>query len=229
MFKLRVGTYNICHAGYADGDLSKIASVIREAGLDICGLQEVDRNTGRVGGVDQAKELAELSGLSHYRFVKSIDFDGGEYGTLILSRFPILEFERIPLSSASFEARSAGHAVLDVDGYKLDFFNTHTSFENEEIRAVQLKELAELLAKCNAYVLTGDFNTDHFPEFEVLHAHAMANSADNRIITFPGSQIAIDNIFVSSGLSLHTPSVLTEAYTDHYMLWAEVTAEEAAK
>lgn len=226
MLKLRVGTYNICHAGYANGDLSKIASVIREADLDICGLQEVDRKTGRVGGVDQAKELAALSGLSHYRFVKAIDFDGGEYGTLILSRFPILEFERIPLSSAGFEARSAGHALLDVDGHKLDFFNTHTSFENEEIRAVQLKALSALLEKCEHYVLTGDFNTDHFEEFEVLHAHVMANTADHRIVTFPGSQSAIDNIFVSSGLFLHTPTVVTEAYTDHYMLWAEVTAEK---
>ena len=87
---LRVLSYNIHHGEGTDGklDLARIAGVIKAAEPDLVAVQEVDRNTTRTNKVDQAAELARLTGL-HGEFAKAIDFQGGEYGQAILSRFPI--------------------------------------------------------------------------------------------------------------------------------------------
>lgn len=87
--QLRVLTYNIHHGEGLDGklDLQRIANVIKSVAPDVVALQEVDRNTRRSGGVDQAKELARLTGLEPL-FEKNIEFDGGEYGNAVLSRVP---------------------------------------------------------------------------------------------------------------------------------------------
>src|SRR5688572_12746619 len=79
--RLRVLTYNIHHAEGTDGklDLARIARVIHEQQPDLVALQEVDVKTRRTGGVDQAAELAKLTGM-HVAFGKGIDFQGGEYG-----------------------------------------------------------------------------------------------------------------------------------------------------
>ena len=223
MQSLRVGTYNICHAAYADGDLQKIGGVIRENGLDICGIQEIEYKSTRVGGVNQPKLLSEACGLPYYRFVRAIDYADGYYGTMILSRFPIVGFSMEELESGASERRAVGHAVLDLGTQTLDFFCTHLSVEFPELRAPQFSRLSELLAPCKSFILTGDFNTEQFDEFSVLHAADMANKTERRIVTFPGTQCAIDNIVLSQNMKFEKIGTVTESFTDHYMLWADVT------
>ncbi len=223
MQSLRVGTYNICHAAYADGDLQKIGGVIRETGLDICGIQEIEYKSTRVGGVNQPKLLSEACGLPYYRFVRAIDYADGYYGTMILSRFPIVGFSMEELESGASERRAVGHAVLDLGTQTLDYFCTHLSVESPELRAPQFSRLSELLAPCKSFILTGDFNTEQFDEFSVLHAADMANKTERRIVTFPGTQCAIDNIVLSQNMKFEKIGTVTESFTDHYMLWADVT------
>lgn len=50
-------------------------------------LQEVDVNTERSGAGNQSEMIAEKLDM-HYFYAKSIDFQGGEYGVAILSKFP---------------------------------------------------------------------------------------------------------------------------------------------
>ncbi len=92
--RLRVLTYNIRHGEGSDGrvDLERAARVIREARADVVAVQEVDCRTSRVNGVDQAEELARLTGL-RVAFGRAIDFAGGQYGNAILTR---LESPRPP-------------------------------------------------------------------------------------------------------------------------------------
>ena len=89
MKHINVATYNICHGRYADLDWSRIASAIREADADIVGLQEIDMGTNRVGGLDTVAALTAATGLTHALFVPAMDYDGGQYGTAILSRYPL--------------------------------------------------------------------------------------------------------------------------------------------
>ena len=62
---LRILSYNIHHGQGTDGifDLERLARVISSVEPDLVALQEVDRATTRSGGVDQAAELARLTGM----------------------------------------------------------------------------------------------------------------------------------------------------------------------
>jgi endonuclease/exonuclease/phosphatase family metal-dependent hydrolase len=83
-------SYNIRHGEGMDKKihLGRIASVIRSVSPDVVALQEVDRKTQRSGGVDQAEELARLTGMK-MAFGRTIDFQGGEYGNAVLTRLTI--------------------------------------------------------------------------------------------------------------------------------------------
>ena len=220
---LRVGSYNIKHGADVGLDMSVIAADITALGLDVVGIQEVDQMTSRVGGLDTMKALSEASGYEYYAFARAIDFRGGQYGTGVLSRYPIDSFDVIPLSSGSAEARSAGHAVINVDGVRLDFFNTHLSYEEKSLRTAQIQQLAPILDACEAYIITGDFNTSDTGEFSLWDGAGFVNR--NTYPTFPSSGKGIDNIFFSPDWSVCTAGMGPEGHSDHRMLWAELKFE----
>ncbi len=88
--RVRILTYNIHHAEGFDGklDVQRIASAIRQTGADVVALQEVDKNVGRSGTIDQPQTLAKLLDL-HYAFGGNLELQGGHYGNALLSRLPI--------------------------------------------------------------------------------------------------------------------------------------------
>lgn len=222
--ELKIGSYNIKHA--ADGGCAAIGKAIADAGLDICGMQEVDHLNTRSSSENQTKKIAEAAGMPYYKFVRAIDYRGGQYGTAILSKYPIESLEITPLYSGSEEGRSVGHAVIDVDGVKIDFFNTHLSYESLELRTTQFKAVADMLASCERFILTADFNTQDFTEFAVLGDVCMVNSAAHRHVTFPGGSSAIDNVITSKNLRGEFCEVITDSHSDHYMLTAKAYIEK---
>jgi len=166
--RLTVMTFNIAHAGLAPGGLAQVAAVVRSARPDVVGLQEVDRSWSRSGGADQAAELGRLLGM-HSQFVAGLDCasadlqgDGFcEYGTAILSRFPIVPGSarryRLP-ARAGEEPRALARATIDVRGRVVDVFNTHLSFR-EATRSRQVAVVKRLLRlDRRPFVLTGDLN-----------------------------------------------------------------------
>lgn len=88
--RLRVLSYNIHHGEGVDGrlNLPRIAGVIAAADPDIVALQEVDRMVRRTGGVDQAVELARLTGMQPV-FGGNVSLQGGAYGNAVLTRLKI--------------------------------------------------------------------------------------------------------------------------------------------
>ncbi len=217
---IRIGSYNIKHAADAKLNLKTIAKVITDANLDIVGVQEVDLRTTRSNGIDQPRMLADAANMPYYVFVRGIDYQGGQYGTLILSKYPIVSSEVIPLESWDKEARSLGHAVIDIDGRQIDFFNTHLSFEDRTLRQQQFFEVSEKTDLCKDFILTGDFNTADFSEFTILGGN-LINNATRKYPTFPGSMSSIDNIVYSDSFKEIASGTVTQSYSDHYMLWAE--------
>ena len=217
---LRIGTYNIKHGAEANLDLKTIAKVITDANLDIVGIQEVDYRTKRSNGIDQPRMLAEAAGMPYYVFVRGIDYQGGQYGTLILSKYPIISSEVIPLESWDKEGRALGHAVIDVNGFQFDFFNTHLSYEDTTLRKEQFFQVSEKTDACQNFILTGDFNTADFTEFTILGAN-LINHAARWYPTFPGGNSAIDNIVYTDCFKELASGTVTQSYSDHYMVWAE--------
>ena len=217
---LRIGSYNIKHAADANLNLNTIAQIIKSQNLDIVGLQEIDYKTSRSKKVDQPAKLAEYAEMPYYVFVRAIDYQGGEYGTLILSKYPIISSEVIPLESWDKEGRALGHAVIDIGGKTIDFFNTHLSYEDRALRTLQFFEVSEKTDLCENFILTGDFNTADFSEFGVLGANLL-NDTFRFYPTFPGGNSAIDNIVYTDSFKEIASGTVTQSYSDHYLLWAE--------
>ena len=215
--ELMLASLNIKHG--AEG-LEKIAEAIREISPDIIGLQEVDVNGERSGNVDEPAELARLAGYSYYAFAKAIPLGAGEYGTAILSRYPIESFEVIPLDSGNGEDRSLGHAVISVDGLKLDAFVTHLSFEDRSVRIKQMKTIAKLLKGCGRYVLMADLNSFNIEDINYLEAAYYINREDRRYGTFRRFGSSPDNIVVSEGFTELSSGVSDAECSDHKLLYA---------
>lgn len=218
---LRVGSYNIHHGSDVGLDMTIIARDITELELDVVGFQEIDFKTTRTGGIDTMKELSEASGYEYYSFARAIDYKGGQYGTGILSRYPIESFEVISLAGLGGEDRSVGHAVLNINGVKLDFFNTHLDYELLSRRSTQIERIAPYLAECEAYIVTGDFNTADIGEFAVWDGAGFVNN--NTYATFPKSGKAIDNIIFSPDWSVVKSGMGPQGHSDHRLLWAELS------
>jgi endonuclease/exonuclease/phosphatase family metal-dependent hydrolase len=98
--EIRVLTYNIRHGEGMDHkiDLPRIAKAIVAAKPDIVALEEVDQGVKRTKRVDEPRELARLTGM-HAVFGRNITFQGGGYGTAVLTRLPIRWCQKVKLKS----------------------------------------------------------------------------------------------------------------------------------
>ncbi|MCX2453345.1 endonuclease/exonuclease/phosphatase family protein [Pedobacter sp. PLR] len=190
---LKVMTYNIHHGNPPERpgviDLPAIAAVIKQHTPDLVALQEIDKLTKRTGQVDQLKTLAELTGMFYF-FSKGIDFEGGEYGVGILSRYPINSSNRYPLpSKAGLDAEARSLAVVQVtlpNGKPLNFASTHLDLNNEH-RMLQVKEINRLLgSKKGDVILAGDLNlTSTTPAMKILEQHFTRSCTENCAPTIP--------------------------------------------
>ncbi len=222
--KLRIGSYNIAAGKKCSYNMSLFGADIKKYDLDIVGLQEVDYMTDRNKKQDTMKLISEASGLAHYAYFKAIDYQGGEYGLGILSKYPILATELIMLESGNKEQRILAHAVIDVDGVKFDFFVTHLTHDDTSLRNGQFKKLGEILANYHNFILTGDFNTTNFSDYNTIADAGMVNRKDNRIITFPSKGSCLDNIVYSkTAWQFDKGARHVSSHSDHYMLYAEAT------
>jgi endonuclease/exonuclease/phosphatase family metal-dependent hydrolase len=177
---LRIMCYNIRHGRGMDDvvDLERTANVIREWKPDLVALQEMDKNTERTNKTDQTKLLAEMLKM-HYVFGKAIDYQGGDYGLAILSRFPILEHQMILLPPevqreqrgllvVTIAVPNAGDADAnnvdtkgraDANGRVIRFASTHLSVASPEERRVQIEKIDALMMEgSEPTIIAGDFN-----------------------------------------------------------------------
>lgn len=201
--------------------MSIIARDIASARLDITGLQEVDMYTRRSGGIDSLSRIGEAGGFTQLRFARAIDYQGGEYGTAVISKYPITAFDVFRLDTGTHEGRSVSRAVIDIAGQSIAFFNTHLSYEDDTLRAGQFAFIADLLSRERNFILTGDFNTSDTAEFPELPGAALIND-NNRYPTFPATQKGIDNIMISSGLEICDAGIVEGGHSDHNLLWTEL-------
>lgn len=232
---LKVMTYNVhhCNPPTAAGqiDVEAIAKVISSQNVDLVALQEIDVNTERSGkGKNQAKLLAELTGM-HFYFSKALDFQNGEYGVAVLSKFPIVDSLRISLpndSDVKEELRTVAVAtVLLPTKQKILFGSTHLGL-TEQSRKLQSEKLVQNL-KSNALplILAGDFNaTPDSRVIKYLDAYFTRTCAADCAPTIPveNPSKTIDFIMFrnASKLKLKKSFVIDEKYaSDHLPVVAE--------
>lgn len=142
-------------------DLERIATVIAKENPDLVALQEIDHACQRSGNVDQAAELGHLLKMNH-RFGKFMNFQGGEYGMAVLSRFPIEKTIRHQLPPGA-EPRCALEIQVRPDGWQepLSFIGIHNDWTKESLRVSQVTTLINALEKTkHPVILAGDFNAE---------------------------------------------------------------------
>src|SRR6266850_910874 len=145
---LRVMTYNI-HVGVGMDkklDLQRIADVINKQHPDLVGLQEVDRGVKRTEGKDEIAELAKLTSMN-YAFAHNLDYQGGQYGVAILSRFPISTIDhRKYENKREAERRGMIRVEIDAGGQRITFVTTHLDYQFEDGRVFETEQLLGFLA-----------------------------------------------------------------------------------
>ena len=230
-------------------DLDASVAVIRAHRPDVVGLQEIDRFWARSGYVDEAALLAERTGLPHQCYAANLDHQADahgdrphQYGTLVLSRFPILECGNTLLPrEGEAEQRGLALALIDAGGVRLRFYNTHL----HTTAADRLKQTAHILTvfgqATGPAVLVGDFNarptapemTPILAKFTDAWTKAGVPTADNpngltspaRLAGSPTSRI--DYVLVGGQVEAASAHVPIDAQTrhaaDHYPVVATLT------
>ena len=160
---LRVMTYNI-HVGVGMDkklDLQRIADVINSQHPDLVGLQEVDRGAKRTEGKDEIAELAKLTSMN-FAFAHNLDYQGGQYGVAILSRFPIGVIDhRKYENKREAERRGMIRIEVDVGGKTINFVTTHLDYQYKDGRVFETEQLLEFLSSQKApLIVVGDFNDE---------------------------------------------------------------------
>jgi endonuclease/exonuclease/phosphatase family metal-dependent hydrolase len=205
--ELRVLTYNIHHGEGVDGkfDLPRIAEVINSESPDLVALQEVDQGTARASGVDQPAELARLTGMQ-VMFGRNIDFQGGGYGTAVLSRLPVKAHSSVKLRSfyegTDDHPEQRGVQIVEIgEAGKagIVFLCTHLDYRpDERERMASAETINELAAKYGdrLMILAGDLNAE--PESRVISefkkrwmiagANMQAGSGATLPLTYPSSE-----------------------------------------
>jgi endonuclease/exonuclease/phosphatase family metal-dependent hydrolase len=217
-------TYNIHHGANMDRvyALEGIAEAIREQRPDLVALQEVDRRwSARSSFDDQPARLSEMTGLEAH-FGVAQERDGGEYGNLILSRYPLTERSVAPLPrlSEAAEPRCVVSARVEVQGAALRFWCTHLQHNSAEERAAQVRALLGHLHN-EPTVLAGDLNAQPRDAelaplmHELTDAWAACSAEPGYTIPSTGPTKRIDYVFTSSGLRVAGARIPTTRASDH--------------
>jgi len=191
---VKVMTYNVHHCNPPEKqgviDVAATAAVIKSQNADIVAVQEVDVNTGRSGKINQAEQLALKAGYKSFYFAKAMDYDGGQYGVLILSKYPLADTKTHMLpkteGNKSGEPRVLATATVALPGGKtIQFGCTHLEAYNNASRLLQIKEINRIAGETSLpFMVAGDFNAHEGSEvINTLDQH-FARTCNNCPATF---------------------------------------------
>jgi endonuclease/exonuclease/phosphatase family metal-dependent hydrolase len=225
---VRVMSYNL-HFGFdTEGwsDLEGLARAIEASGAEVVGLQEVSRGWYVNGSTDMLAWLQRRLRMPHARFAGASD---RIWGNAVLSRYPILSAEVIPLPREGVPLRrSALEAELDLGHGRLRLVVTHLHhFEGPEGARVRLAQLSALLERVDGRgptVLLGDFNAEPgSAEIAQVRAAGLTDAfvaagggpADERTWPSDRPDRRIDYIWLSAGLEASGFAATTSTASDH--------------
>lgn len=231
---VRVLCYNIHHGEGLDGrlDLERIAALIRDQQADLVALQEVERGTQRTQRRDLPAELAQLTGLS-VRFARNIPYQGGEYGTAVLSRFPIRRVAHTPLTMiGQGEQRGAQQVWVEIAGTEVLLINTHLDHRRDPAeRDRSVEEIRALVAAAGStpVIVAGDFNAS--PESAAIatmsgfltDVWAAVGRGPGHTIPVRKPARRIDYVWTSRHFVPERMEVLASEASDHLPVVAQLT------
>jgi endonuclease/exonuclease/phosphatase family metal-dependent hydrolase len=207
---VRVMTWNI-HGAVGRNrrfDLDRVLELIRKWNADLIALQEVDSRRKLENGGDSFALLQ--TALGEYGIgAKSITTEDGDYGQMLISRWPIEASAVHDISFPDREPRRAIVADINTAAGSLRVIATHLGLSVRERRsqARMLLQLAETSERPT--VIVGDFN-DWFWPGSVRRALSRAIPARTRYRTFP----AVWPLFRFDRIYCRPQQALIRSYVD---------------
>ena len=219
------------HNAIGDDDiisLDRIVQDIKKYSPEIVGLNEVDLGALKTSSIDLPSYFAHNLNMYYfygYTFYK-------HYGNVILSKYPILEAEIIPLPLAipSAEPRSLIRARLQVNNSIWTVFITHLSTKEDD-RLIQVPFIVSEIEKETTFeriVWMGDFNFEpSSTEYSLINSTSILNFTDtyrflNSDLGYTGHldedhipHKRIDYIMCSPDLLPKTSEVFCSLSSDH--------------
>lgn len=246
--KLKLATYNVCHCGdyskHKPGDpfqikvitIDKTAEAIKQVGADIIGLNEVFDDGNRDEFKQQTKKLAELSGYPYFYFAKGFDYKWCIIGNAIMSKYPILKFEAVPIPTVPkeerkeegwYEDRVLAVADIDVNGKIVKVIASHFGLISVELERIVNKS-CKIIDNSNVpCFIMGDFNVkpDHDgikPILERLKSCAEELGNDEPTFASYDPKVHIDYICVPKSAKVNSYTVHKLKASDHMPISAEI-------
>lgn len=224
-------TYNIHHANPPSKpgviDIDAIANVIKQLQPQLVTLQELDIHTKRSGvALHEAEELGRLTGMQAY-FFRTINYDGGEYGIGILSKYPLTATKGYHLptvAGTNGEPRGLVTAEVELPGNKkIVFACTHLDAQRSDTnRLLQVEAILDILRKETLpVIIAGDFNAiPASPVIRQLDSYFTRSCSGNCEYTIPETNPnrTIDYIAYApaSAFRITAHKVIAEQYaSDH--------------
>lgn len=213
-------------------NLQRIADVINHEHPDLVGLQEVDRGVQRTQRIDEIAEIAQLTRME-YAFAYNLQYQGGQYGVAILSRFPISSIDHWRYANIrEKERRGMIRVVVEANGQTINFVTTHLDYQYEDGRVFEAEQLLKILAGVKGpLIVVGDFN-----DLPGAEAHRIMTAqfrdawiesqANGEGLSYPADKPAkrIDYIFYRAGdpISARQAWTINTLASDHLPVVADL-------
>ena len=212
--ELVIATYNIGASRISSPE--EIGKALKTINADFVALAEVDIKTKRSGGKDQLDIIAKETGM-YSTFGKAIDFEGGEFGPALLSKYPIKNSQNFLLPVPG-DGRQHVLIVAEVEIPKFSepvfFMAVHLDYkEDPSVRMKQIREINNVTIasiktnfpgiESSIKILAGDFNdVDGTPVMDELYRYwnnVLDKGSDNRTWPAINPALAIDHILTYKG------------------------------
>jgi endonuclease/exonuclease/phosphatase family metal-dependent hydrolase len=244
MKQIKALSYNI-HKGFTVRNkkfvLEKIRDAIRSVNPDIIFLQEViGDHVEETHEIDDWPTKAQFEYLAHelcehYAYGKNAIYTKGHHGNAVLSKFPILLWENINISTNRLEKRGILHAVLEIPGkaQKLHCLCLHLDLlatgRKKQIQKV-VERIEKTIPDAEPLIIAGDFNDWQKKITKTLEEKLNVREAylthhGKHAKTFPSVSpvLTLDRIYFR-GIDLkdavNLPTTPWKALSDHIALFA---------
>jgi endonuclease/exonuclease/phosphatase family metal-dependent hydrolase len=227
---IRIMTWNI-HGTFGRNprfDLARVVKLIRRWDPDIVALQEVDSRRALAGGANPFEFLATAVGIYGIG-AKSLTGADGDYGQMLISRFPVTSHEIRDISFGEREPRRAIRAEVQTPQGPLIVVATHLGLNIGERRR-QARALTELAAGDSPAVVLGDFNDWFWPgSVRAVLTRVLGGRTQHR--TFPAKfpLLRLDRVYCRPSNAIVRSFVDREAkaMSDHLPIIADLRLPRA--